>query len=448
MDTTTQFDQEEFERALGARNLPLMREMLAEANLGELVDQLHRLPAQQRAVAYRLLSKDRALEVFEELDATSQGELIQLLRDDETVAAFETMDPDDRVSLIDELPAVVAARLMSGLSATERDLTTVVLGYPKRSIGRQMSPEVLNVHDDQTVEQAMNRVIARLRDSETIYTICVTDRTRRLVGVLSLRDLLEAQPDVPVASLMEVPDTALATEPAEDAARRCAERHHLALPVVDMEDRLVGIFTVDDALQILEDAQSEDVARLAGSEPLRRHYLSTPIPSIVRSRVVWLLVLAVGASLTVKVLGYFEDTLTQQVILSFFVPLLIGTGGNTGNQAATTVTRSLALGEVQPRDITRIIVREFSTGALLGLTLGGLGFAIMSIFYTVQLGAVIGLTLLAVCSLAATVGGTMPLAAKALRADPAVFSNPFISTFVDAAGLVIYFLIAKAILGL
>ena len=235
---------------------------------------------------------------------------------------------------------------------------------------------------------------------------------------------------------------------AEEAARYCADAKVLVLPIVDAEDRLVGILTVDDALRILEDAESEDAARSGGTEPLRRPYLATPVRAIVRARVVWLLVLALGATLTVQVIGAFEATLEAQVVLSLFIPLLIGTGGNTGNQAATTITRALALGDVRPRDVFKVFVREVRVGAMLGLLLGTLGFAIASLAFAVPIGLVIGLTLLGVCTMAASIGGLMPLLGKAVRADPAVFSNPFISTFVDAAGLVIYFLIATSVLGL
>jgi magnesium transporter len=221
----------------------------------------------------------------------------------------------------------------------------------------------------------------------------------------------------------------------------------LVLPVVDRESRLVGILTIDDAVRILEREESEDVARQGGAEPLRRPYLSTPLMNIVRSRVVWLLVLAVGATLTVQVLSVFETTLAHMTALALFVPLLIGTGGNTGNQAATTVTRALALGDVRPRDVLRVLSREARTGAVLGLLLGARGFAITGAIYDLQVGLVIGLTLLAVCTLAATVGGIMPLVARTIRVDPAVFSNPFITTFVDAIGLIVYFLIARAVLG-
>lgn len=445
---TAVLEPEDFERCLASRDLTRAQQLLAGASTGNVVDVLDRLQAQESAVAFRLLPKDRALEIFELLDPASQGDLVRLLRTDETAAVFEPMDPDDRVTLLDELPAGIASRLISGLSVEERLLTTTVLGYPKRSIGRQMSPEVATVHPNQDVTSALAHVRDVVDASETIYTICVTDHTRRLLGVVSLRDLIAADPETSVAELISPADTADATEPAEDAARRCAERKHLALPVVDSEERLVGILTVDDALRILEEADSEDQARLGGTEPLRRHYLSTPIIRIVRSRVVWLLVLAIGASLTVQVLEVFEETIGKLVVLSVFIPLLIGTGGNTGNQAATTVTRALALGEVRPRDVFKVLGRELATGATLGLVMGALGFTITSLIYDVGIGTVIGLTLLVMCSLAATVGGVMPLLAKAVRADPAVFSNPFISTFVDATGLVVYFLIAKLILGI
>ena len=269
-----------------------------------------------------------------------------------------------------------------------------------------------------------------------------------LVGVVGLRGLLRSSSDVTITEVMRPAHSVRATEDAEIAARRCADLKLLALPVVDNESRLVGILTVDDALRILESEESEDQARLSGSEPLRRPYLTAPVSNLVRSRVVWLLVLAVGATLTVQVLEIFEATLSEVVTLALFVPLLIGTGGNTGNQAATTVTRALALGDVGPRDVFKVLFREFRVGLSLGLLLGSLAFVVTSLVYDIDIGIVIGLTFVGVCAMAATVGGAMPLVARALRADPAVFSNPFISTFVDATGLLVYFLIAKAVLGL
>ncbi len=442
------FTPEQLRDLLYENDLTALSALLHDAEAGDIVEELRRLPGEDRAIVFRLLTKDQALEVFERLDHRTQGDLVELLQAEETAVVFEALDPDDRVSLLDELPAGIATKLMTGLSSGERDLTAVVLGYTVGSIGRRMSPEVAPIPLSATVEEALERARARALEAETIYTLPVVDDSRRLMGVVGLRDLLAADAGTPVADLVIPANTAQATEPAEDAARRCADLGHLALPVVDHEDRLVGILTVDDALAILKQAESEDQARMSGTEPIRGHYLATSIGTLVRSRVVWLLVLAVGASLTVQVLEVFEATLSQMIVLSVFVPLLIGTGGNTGNQAATTVTRALALGEVQGRDWFRVIRREAGVGALLGITLGGLGFVITGLIYGLGIGSVIGLTLFTVCTLAATVGGTMPMIAKAVHADPAVFSNPFISTFIDATGLFVYFGIAKFILGI
>jgi len=436
------------ERAVEADDLQAAHDAVAELSVEQVVDVLERLGRTGRAVLYRLLPKDRAIDVFEQLDPSMQSELLRGLRDDQVAAIFAGLEPDDRVELLDELPATVASTLMRGLPPTDREVTATILGYPQRAIGRRMSPAFVSLRQDMTVEQAMDAVRRRLDDAETVYTLPVVDDGRVLVGVVGLRELMSATPGTVVADIMSEPYWARVTDDAEESARRCAELKLLALIVVDSETRLVGILTVDDALRILEAADSEDQARIGGTEPLRRPYLATPVGQLVRSRVVWLLVLALGATLTVQVLEVFESTLGQVVTLALFVPLIIGTGGNTGNQAATTVTRALALDDVTPRDIGGVIAREFRVGLSLGVLLGSVAFVLTSLVYDSSVGAVIGLTLVSICTLAATVGGAMPLVAKSIRADPAVFSNPFITTFVDATGLVIYFLIAKAVLGI
>ncbi len=453
MRGTTEWDVDETTRRikgfLRERHLGATSEALAALDVPDLITALERLDPKDRAVAYRLLPKGLAVEVFEGLDPTLQGDLVAALRDEEVALVFAALEPDDRVQLLDELPAGVASRLLRGLSPDERELTSVVLGYRPGSIGRRMSPQYVSTHPDLSVAATLDRVRARIDLAETVYTIPVLDERRRVVGVVSLRDVLRAaDPSTLVSDLMSPAYSVVAGTDEETAARRCADLKLLALLIVDEEQRLLGILTVDDALRILEDAESEDQARIGGSEPLRRPYLSIPVRRLVRSRVVWLLVLAIGATLTVQVLEVFESTLSQMVVLSVFIPLLIGTGGNTGNQAATTVTRALALGDLGPRDVRAVLAREARTGFSLGLILGTVGFLLATLVYGVSIGSVIGLTLLAVCTLAAAVGGAMPLVASAVRADPAVFSNPFITTFVDASGLIVYFLIAKAILGL
>ncbi len=431
---------------LAGGDLTALAATLSSLPADELTPVLERLSLKQRAVAFRLLPKETAATVFDALDPSLQRELLEGLHDAEVTRLFAELDPDNRAWLLEEVPAALATRLLRGLPDDERALTAALLGYPLGSVGRRMTPEYVSVREDATVAAAMQRVRDRLDEVETVYTIPVLDAERRVVGVVSLRDLLRAGDDEVVSSFMKPAQTGVVTEDAEVVARRCAELSRLALPIVDSEDRLVGMFTLDDAVRILEVEESEDSARQGGTEPLRRPYLSTPVRTLVKSRVVWLLVLAVGATLTVQVLEVFETTLEQVTVLALFVPLLIGTGGNTGNQAATTVTRALALGDVLPRDILRVLARELRTGALLGLVLGVLGFTIAGLVYSWQIGTVIGLTLLAICTVAAAVGGGMPLLAKAVRVDPAVFSNPFISTFVDATGLIIYFLIARSVL--
>lgn len=439
---------EQLAKTLAANDIAATSRVFHPLGTTETLEQLERLNTIDRALAYRTLPKDRAMEVFERLDASLQADLVAGLQEKDVAEVFAALSPDDRVALLDELPAAVANRLILGLDAKERALTGTVLGYPQGAVGRCMSPEFVTTRPSNSAGQTLARVRERLDDAESVYTILVTDAGRRLVGVVSLRDVLRAEPGAPIEGIMKQPISVAASLDAEQAARYCADAKVLVLPIVDAEERLVGILTVDDALGILETAESEDAARSGGTEPLRRPYLATPVRSIVRARVVWLLVLALGATLTVQVIGAFEATLEAQVVLSLFIPLLIGTGGNTGNQAATTITRALALGDVRPRDVLKVFAREVRVGAMLGLLLGTLGFSIAALAFGLPLGLVIGLTLLAVCTMAAGIGGLMPLLGKAVRADPAVFSNPFISTFVDAAGLVIYFLVATAILGL
>ncbi|PKI91534.1 magnesium transporter [Actinomycetales bacterium SN12] len=438
---------DDIRRLISEQDLPGASATLTPLSVPEIVELVDRLGIEHAAIVYRLLAKPRALDVFEALSPGTRGDLVGALRRAEVASLFAEMDPDDRVWLLDELPASVAPQLLRGLTRQERDLTSGMLGYPQHSVGRRMSPEFVTTHPQLTVRETFARIRAALDSAETVYTLPVTD-ARRVIGIVSLRDLMMADEDALIAGIMSDPHVAEVTEDAEVAARRTTDFSLLALPVVDGEQRLVGILTIDDAARILKQEESEDAARQGGVEPLRRSYLSTPIRRLVRSRVVWLLVLAVGATLTVQVLDTFEATLSQMTVLALFVPLLIGTGGNTGNQAATTVTRSLALGEIVPRDVRKVLSREIRVGLCLGLLLGTLGFAIAGLVYDWHIGVVIGLTLTAVCTVAASIGGIMPLAARAMKVDPAVFSNPFITTFVDATGLIIYFLIAKAVLGI
>ncbi|MFD1719287.1 magnesium transporter [Georgenia deserti] len=438
----------EEETTLGAADLQALRERLAGLDTAQLVTELERMDATRRAIAFRLLSKREALEVFEDLDPSLQREILDELREEATGDLIADLDPDDRARLFDELPAGLVSRLLSGLDPAERAMTTTLLGYPEGSVGRRMTPEVAALPRDATASDAIARLTAYGEDVETIYSVPVVADGRRVVGVVSLRRLLLSDPDVRVDEVMSDPVMVEATDGQEQAARVVREGGFIAVPVVDHESRLLGVFTVDDAMRVLEAEEDEDVARGGASEPLRRPYLTVSLFGLVRTRVVWLLVLILAATLTVGVQSHFEDELDAVVSLALFIPLLIGTGGNAGAQAATTVVRAMALDDVRPGDLFRVVGREILVGALLGATLAAVGFLPATWVAGADIATVLAATVVAVCALATTVGSSVPLTARKLGIDPAIVSAPFISTFVDTLGLVIYFSVAKAVLGI
>lgn len=409
---------------------------------------LLRLPPGQRAVAFRILPKDVALDVFEWFDSDSAAELLGGLREEHTRELFEGLDPDDRVRLVDELPAAVVIRLLHGLDPHERDMTEAVLGYPRESAGRRMTPEVASVPVGTTVAAALEHLRAVGAEAETIYMVPVLGPGRHLVGVVSLRGLLVASDSQIVGDIASSPIAVLAEADQEEAARLIRAHGMIGLPVVDREDRLVGVITVDDAMRILAEEEAEDAARSAGTFFVRSHYLSTPLVDRVKSRIVWLLVLIAAATLTVNVLHYFEETLAEVVALALFVPLLIGTGGNAGSQTVTTVVRALSTDEVRFSDLWRIVGRETLTGLGLGVVLGAVGFIPAWFVAGPGIATVLAISLVTVCTLATTVGAVVPVIAGRLGVDPAVVSAPFITTIVDATGLVVYFLVARAVLGI
>jgi magnesium transporter len=429
-------------------DLRALRASLSEHDVPGVVDELERLDVSCRAVAFRALPKELALEAFEDLDPALQRELLDSLRDEGVAELVAGLDPDDRAGLIDELPAKVAQRLLRGLDAHEREMTTSLLGYAADSAGRRMTPEVVAVSAGSTVGEALEHVRRHGQDAETIYLLPVLGPGRRVVGVISLRRLFVTDDEVPVTAVMSEPVMVRATDDQEAAARVVRDHGAVAVPVVDNEDRLLGLLTVDDAMRILEQEESEDLARTGATEPLSRPYLATRVWDLVRSRVGWLLVLIVAATLTVNVLDYFEDTLAAVTALALFVPLLIGTGGNAGARAATTVVRAMAVGDFRFADLSRVVGREVITGLLLGAVLAGVGFVPAVLFTDRDIALVLASALVVVCTLATTIGATVPMVAKRLGVDPAVVSAPFITTFVDTTGLVVYFLIARAVLGL
>jgi magnesium transporter len=426
-----------------------VRLWLAEHQPYEIADELSRMDSSRAVIPFRLLDKDRELEVFEELEPPHQQEILMGLRASAYRELLEEMDPDDRARLLGEVPAKVAASALAGLSPAERKMTAALLGYPEGSVGRYMSPETVVLHRDLAVTRALEVVRAKGADAETVYTLPVVDDGRRLAGTVQLADLVMAGPAAEIKDLVDVlVPRVRATESAEDAARLMQETNLLALPVVDSEDRVVGLLTFDDALEVIEAADTEDIARQSGARPLSEHYVAAGVVLLARARVVWLLLLIVASTLTVMVLQGFEATLEQVAALALFIPMLTGTGGNVGSQSATAVVRALAVGEVRVRDLPRVAWKEARVGILLGCVMALIAFTIGSIAATWTVGAAVAASITLICVWAAVIGSTMPLLARRVGVDPAVVSAPLVATLVDATGLLIYFTVATALLGL
>ncbi|MFV2198499.1 magnesium transporter [Nocardiopsis sp. LOL_012] len=426
-----------------------IRLWLAEHRPYEIADELSRLADPYVIIPFRLLDKDRELEVFEELDPGLQQVVLQGLRDTAFHELLEEMDPDDRARLIGEAPAKIATRALAGLSPAERKMTAALLGYPEDSVGRYMTPETVILHRDLMVGRALEVVRAKGADAETVYTLPVVSDGRRLVGTVGLSDLVVSADELLIKDIVDVlAPRVRATEPVEDAARLMQEANLVSLSVVDSEERFVGLLTFDDALEVIEAADTEDMARQSGASPVAEHYASVGVFRLVGARVLWLTLLIVAATLTVNVMQVFESTLEAVTALAMFVPMLIGTGGNVGAQSATAIVRALAVGEVRVRDLPVVIWKEARVGLLLGAVLAVLALGIGSLLVGAQVAVVVACSVIAVCTWAAIIGSSMPLFARKVGVDPAVVSSPMVATLVDATGLLIYFSFATLILGL
>lgn len=429
-------------------DLSALTHWLEETGTLDIADELARLDPNEMAVLFRLLPRDRALAVFEALDPVHQREILEGLRGERFRQLVEDIDPDDRARLLGELPAKVAKRALAGLSLEERAMTAALLGYPEESAGRVMSPEFVNLRESMTTADALAKVRRAGERAETVYTLPVTDDQRHLRGVVSLRDIVVSSPDERIGDLMTADVLFVhAHDDQEVASRLLQEADILALPVLDSEERLVGMLTIDDAMEVIEAEDTEDLALHGATQPLGRPYLAASVLGLARSRAIWLLVLILAAVLTVNVLEIFEHTLDEVVTLALFIPLLIGTGGNSGAQASTVVVRAMAVGEVRFADLPRVVWREARVGILLGAMLATVAFVPVMLVFDRDIAMIVSITLVTICTWATFVGAVLPMIARRVGVDPAVVSAPLVTTLVDATGLVIYFLVAKAILG-
>jgi len=415
----------------------------------EIAAELSRLEPEKRAEIFQRLPAEMTDAVFWQLEPDDQAAVLDSLQHNQVIRLLENMDPDDRVHLFQVMPADLISRLMSQLSPRERRSTELLLAYPKETSGRIMNPEFIRLKPGMTVSAALAEVRRHRDKAETIYVLPVSDDAMRLVGTIELEDLVLAEPNQRIEKLIRQPQYSVsAWDDQETTARLIQSADLVAVPVVEKDNRLVGLVTVDDAMDVLQSEESEDMARAGATEPIGRAYFSVSLIRLVRSRIVWLSLLALAATLTVNVLSAFETTLEKAVSLALFIPLLIGIGGNTGAQSATTIVRAMATEEIDTSDLLRVLLREGLVGLILGALLGAIAFLVVSVIFGRDIALIVALTLVTICTLASIVGSSMPLFARILGVDPAVVSAPVVTTVVDATGLLVYFLIAAAVLGL
>lgn len=446
--------------ALSAARRPYQTETEVRGLLGrlsnrEVAESLLELEDHDLADLVAQLSNDTIADLLAELDPVEGANLLLRLSRVRAADVLEEMDPDDAADLMlaaGEVDEQAAEDILTEMQPEEAGNLRELLAYPEDSAGGLMTTKVVTVRPDLTAAEALTSVrrLAQEGRTETVYYLYVTDTDRRLVGVLSLRELVLAHPTSPVSSVMRRSFAAVHPEAdQEEVARLLTEKHLLALPVVDAEGRLLGIVTNDDVEDVLQEEATEDIQHLGGSQPLEVPYPRASVWHLARKRVGWLLLLFVAEAYTGSVLRAFEDELAAAVSLTFFIPLLIGTGGNTGTQITTTLTRALAIGEVTPRDVLRVLSKEWMVALLLGTLMATAALIrAWTLGVGTDVGVVVGITAGCIVFWSATVSSILPLVLRRLRLDPAVISGPFITTLVDGTGLIIYFEIARQLLDL
>jgi magnesium transporter len=446
----------EVQALLGERNWTALRTALAGWPAPDLTDLLLALDKPDQVLLFRALARERAAEVVSHLEADDRNALLRDLTDEEARRVLADLPPDDRAELLDELPGSVTQRLLNLLSPEDLAEARTLLGYPEDSVGRLMTPDYVAVRKHWTVEQALRHVRRKGRLAETINRVFIVDEGWRLVDDIELRRLILAEPDALVETVMDHTYTSvLASADQEEAVRLVRRYDQVALPVVDSEGVLLGIVTVDDLLDVAEEEATEDFHKLGGVATLEHPYLATGVAALVRKRIGWLAVLFAAGLGTAAAMARYEDAIEQLPLLAVFVPLIIATGGNSGFQAATVMTRAIALREVEQRHSARVFGRELTGGLLLGLALAVLGFAMATLVgfwmyrhtgeaavLALDVAVAVGLSVLSVVLFGNMVGSMLPFLLQRLGFDPATSSTPFVATVVDVAGLVIYFTIA------
>lgn len=425
----------------------LLREELNEENPANVAEFLEELPADKQLFLFRLLSKDMAAEAFSFLDNDTQEMLVTSITDTEVRNIVDNMYLDDTIDFLEEAPANLVSKVLRNTDRETRALINRFLHYPENSAGSLMTVEFVHLSKTMTAKRAMEIIRKNGLDKETIYTCYVIDDKKHLVGVLPLRTLLFADEDKLVEELMEEDVISIATlDDQEEAANLFRKYSFIALPVVDGENRLVGIITVDDIVDVIDEETTEDMEKMAALLPSDEEYLKTPVTKLARNRIVWLCVLMISGTLSSAIISGYDAILSQAVQLAAFIPVLTGTGGNAGSQTSATIIRGMSLGDIRPRDILRVMGKEVQVGMICGVLLAALNFIKQTIFSPstdIMVDLTVSVSMGFVVVVAKAMGCVLPIGAKVCKLDPAIMAGPLITTVVDAVALVIFFNVAQ-----
>ncbi|MGF1571864.1 MAG: magnesium transporter [Sumerlaeia bacterium] len=439
----------EIQELVEQRNYRLLKETLAEIPAADLADMVEDLEQSEFVVLFRLLPKELATDVFEHLELVHQKTLLDQLRSNRVHELMNTMSPDDRTALLEELPTKAANKLMMMLTVEERDIARTLLNYPEDSVGRVMTPDFIYLLTSMTVADALTKIRVLGINRETVYDLYIVDSAMSILGYVPLSTLVTAPLDQKVAELMGGNVIKISAMSDQEEAVETLSRYDLAaLPVVDRDDKLIGIVTFDDVLDIVEEEYTEDTHLQAAVQPLEDKYLQLKPLMLVKSRIPWLIILLIAETLGVFLLRRYDDFMQSTIVLALFLPVMIATGGNTGTQSAALVIRAMATGDLELRDGFRVLQREMAVSLLLSAVLGVLSFSMVYLMEAdLAIALCIGVGLATIVTLSNLMGALFPLLLQAIRLDPALMSGPFISTIIDVIGLVIYLEISRAILG-
>lgn len=426
-----------------------VRRIIQEMNAVDLAEMIGDIEENAQAILlFRLLPKEMAAEVFAYLERDLQQRIVEGITDKELAGILDELFMDDTVDFIDEMPASIVKRVIKMSDPASRRQINQLLMYPEESAGSLMTIELMEVDSDWNVKRAIDRVRRQSEDMESISVLFATDDRRRLEGALRLRDLLIAKDEEKIGDIMETDVISVKTHDDQAVVADMFKKYDLiSMPVVDNENRLVGIITIDDVVDVMEEETTEDIYKMAAMEPIEEGYLSTGVFTLARKRIVWLLVLMISATFTGLIIQNYNSALAANILLSSFIPMLMDTSGNAGSQASVSVIRSLVLGEVEVRDIFVVMWKEFRVSIIVGAVVASVNFVRIFLMYRdIMLAAVVSITLMCAVICAKLVGCTLPIVATKLKLDPALMASPMITTIVDAISLLVYFNVAMHLL--